>query len=316
MTTIAYKTHVLQRFTDLHWRQAYLAAEAGDDVGGGEIDGLLVFAGLAVAGGDEFACKVWGLIGAVASVEPCDLVGLKPIPESRVEKMTNLGIHADIVDVGLPRVVDMIDLKDEPATVAGVVGEELEVVARGAERRPVRQPHLAAAIDRTVLDEGLRGHRLELVNLLTTHAVNLLHVDEDVLGEGEGIVLGHTLRVGLHAEIPAQFGRQQVVHKRRLIRALRTKEYENLMVHHLVVDRGSHHSHKPSAHVEVELFGCAVAAVNHTQEVGDMVVAVPFRQTVEIAFDGMVLFDAVAGEMQPNFTNSQKSMYIQSYNWL
>ena len=47
-----------------------------------------------------------------------------------------------------------------------------------------------------------------------------------------------------------------------------------------------------------------------------MVVAVPFRQTVEIAFDGMVLFDAVAGEMQPNFTNSQKSMYIQSYNWL
>ena len=34
------------------------------------------------------------------------------------------------------------------------------------------------------------------------------------------------------------------------------------------------------------------------------------------AFEGMVLLDAVAGEMQPNFTNSQKSMYIQSYNWL
>ena len=67
MTTIAYKPHVLQHFTDLHCRQAYLAAEAGDDVGGGEINGLLVFAGLAVAGDDEFACKVWGLIGAVAS---------------------------------------------------------------------------------------------------------------------------------------------------------------------------------------------------------------------------------------------------------
>ena len=50
MTTIAYKPHVLQRFTDLHWRQAYLAAEAGDDVGGGEIDCLLVFARLAVSG--------------------------------------------------------------------------------------------------------------------------------------------------------------------------------------------------------------------------------------------------------------------------
>ena len=86
MTTIAYKTHVLQRFTDLHWRQAYLAAEAGDDVGGGEIDGLLVFAGLAVAGGDEFACKVWGLIGAVAGVELRSFLGdrrygrVRPIP--------------------------------------------------------------------------------------------------------------------------------------------------------------------------------------------------------------------------------------------
>ena len=46
--TILFDAHVLQRFTDLHWRQAYLAAEAGDDVGGGEIDGLLVFAELAV----------------------------------------------------------------------------------------------------------------------------------------------------------------------------------------------------------------------------------------------------------------------------
>ena len=73
--TILFETHVLKRFTDLYWRQAYLAAEAGDDVGGGEIDGLLVFAGLAVAGGDEFACKVWGLIGAVAGVELRSFLG-------------------------------------------------------------------------------------------------------------------------------------------------------------------------------------------------------------------------------------------------
>ena len=44
-------------------------------VGGGEIDCLLVFAGLAVAGGDEFACKVWGLIGAVAGVELRSFLG-------------------------------------------------------------------------------------------------------------------------------------------------------------------------------------------------------------------------------------------------
>ena len=96
MTTIAYKPHVLQRFTDLHWRQAYLAAEAGDDVGGGEIDCLLVFARLAVSG-----------------VELRYLFGVELVAETGVEKMTDLRIHADIVDVSLPRVVDMIDFKDE-----------------------------------------------------------------------------------------------------------------------------------------------------------------------------------------------------------
>ena len=84
--TILFDAHVLKRFANLHWRQMYLAAKAGDDVGGGEIDGLLVFAGLAVAGGDEFACKVWGLIGAVAGVELRSFLGdrrygrVRPIP--------------------------------------------------------------------------------------------------------------------------------------------------------------------------------------------------------------------------------------------
>lgn len=94
--TILFEAHVLQRFTYLHWRQAYLAAEAGDDVGGGEIDCLLVFARLAVSG-----------------VELRYLFGVELVAETGVEKMTDLRIHADIVDVGLPRVVDMIDFKDE-----------------------------------------------------------------------------------------------------------------------------------------------------------------------------------------------------------
>ena len=147
-TTIAYKTHVLQRFADLQWRQAYLAAEAGDDVGDGEIDGLLVFAGLAVAG-----------------VELRYLFGVELVAETGVEKMTDLRIHADIVDVGLPRVVDMIDFKDE--------------------RRHRPWSYAASWSSRR--------------NTVAVRAA------------------------------------QQVVHKRRLIRALRTKKYENLMVHHLAV---------------------------------------------------------------------------------
>ena len=46
--TILLKPHVLQRVTDLHWRQAYLAAEARHDVGSGEIYRFLVLAGLAI----------------------------------------------------------------------------------------------------------------------------------------------------------------------------------------------------------------------------------------------------------------------------
>ena len=157
--TILLKPHVLQRLPDLHWRQAYLAAEAGDDVGGGEIDGLLAFARLAVAG-----------------VELRYLFGVELVAESGVEKMTDLRIHADIVDVGLPRVVDMIDFKDE--------------------RRHRPWSYAASWSSRR--------------NTVAVRAA------------------------------------QQVVHKRRLIRALRTKKYENLMVHHIVVDSGSHHSHQPN----------------------------------------------------------------------
>ena len=77
-------------------RNIYVIRHDRSDVGGGEIDCLLVFAGLAVAG-----------------VELRYLFGVELVAESGVEKMTDLRIHADIVDVGLPRVVDMIDFKDE-----------------------------------------------------------------------------------------------------------------------------------------------------------------------------------------------------------
>ena len=72
------------------------------DVGGSEIDGVLVLPGLAIACGDEFAGDVRRLIRAVAMVETGNLVGVKPISESSVKKMTYLRIHLGIVDGGLP----------------------------------------------------------------------------------------------------------------------------------------------------------------------------------------------------------------------
>ena len=68
MRTIAHEPHVLQCLTDLHCRQPHLSAEACYDVGGGEIYGFLVVAGLAVSCGDELTCEVRSLICAVADV--------------------------------------------------------------------------------------------------------------------------------------------------------------------------------------------------------------------------------------------------------
>ena len=275
MRPILLYAHLLQRLAYLHSRQTHLATESRHDVGSGEIYRFLVLAGLAITRRDEFARYIRRLISPVALVELRNLTSVKPIPESRVEKMTYLGIYPGIVDGGCPGIVDMIDFKDEPSAVAGVVGEELHIVARGAERRPVWQSHLAAAIDGTVLDEGLGGHCLELVHLLAPHTVNLLHVDEYVLGKGKGVVLGHALRVGLHTEILSKFGRQEIVHERRLVGALRTEQHEDLMIHHIVVECCRHHSHKPSAHIEVEVGRRTVAAVHHAEKVGYMVVSVP-----------------------------------------
>ena len=82
--------HVLQCLAHLHSREAHLSAKACHDVRCREIHHLLVSQWLAVAGGDEFAGDVGSLVSAVATVETGNLVGVKPIAESRVEKMTYL----------------------------------------------------------------------------------------------------------------------------------------------------------------------------------------------------------------------------------
>ena len=84
------KRLILNEVKGIECLQTHLSAESGHDVGGSEIDGVLVLLGLAIAGGDEFAGDVGSLVSAVATVETGNLVGVKPIAESRVEKMTNL----------------------------------------------------------------------------------------------------------------------------------------------------------------------------------------------------------------------------------
>ena len=80
--TVLLNVHVLQRLPDLHSRQSHLPTKPRHDIRGGEIHRLLVLTGFAIAGGDKLPGEIRRLIRAVAGVEPCNLVGLKPIPES------------------------------------------------------------------------------------------------------------------------------------------------------------------------------------------------------------------------------------------
>ena len=96
MRPILLYAHLLQRLAYLHSRQTHLATESRHDVGSGEIYRFLVLAGLAITRRDEFARYIRRLISPVALVELRNLTSVKPIPESRVEKMTYLGIYQTI----------------------------------------------------------------------------------------------------------------------------------------------------------------------------------------------------------------------------
>ncbi len=95
--------------------------------------------------------------------------------------------------MGGPGVVDRRDLERQPAAVAGVVGEELEVVARRAERGHVGQVYLVASVGGALVDVERGGHGLELVQFTALHGVDLLEIDEQVLRHGEEVVLREPL---------------------------------------------------------------------------------------------------------------------------
>lgn len=84
---------------------------------------------MAVVHQDQFACGVGRFETAVREVQLLDLVVPVPVAEIVVEQVFRLCVQPFVVDMGGPGVVDRRDLERQPAAVAGVVGEELEVVA-------------------------------------------------------------------------------------------------------------------------------------------------------------------------------------------
>ena len=75
----------------------------------------------------------------------------------------------------------------------------------------MRQVHLVAPVGGTFVHVERGGHGLELVQFAALHGVDLLEVDEQVLGHGEEVVLREPLRVGLGGVVAPEDGRQQVL---------------------------------------------------------------------------------------------------------
>ena len=78
--------------------------------------------------------------------ELLNLVGGEPIDEALLHQSHCLGIEAMMVDGMLEGRVDVLDVEGEEAAVARLVGEKLELVARGAIRCYAHTPFLGAAV--------------------------------------------------------------------------------------------------------------------------------------------------------------------------
>ncbi len=255
----------------LYGVQPDASAEAGDDLAGGDVAAFLQSGGVAVVHQDQFAGRVGRLETAVVAVQLLDLVVLEPIGETAVEQGFRLCVDPLVGDPCRPRVVDGRHFERQPATVAGVVGEELQVVAGGAERGHVRQVHLVAPVGGAFVYIERGGHRLELVQLAAQHGVDLLEVDEEVRRHGEEVVLGEPLRVGLRGVVEAERRGQEVLEERGLEAALPPDQDEDDVVHHPFVQGSGHHPHHPAAEAEVEAGGIAIGGVHHRGEAADMV---------------------------------------------
>lgn len=291
------KVQLLQHPPHLCGGQPDVAAEAGDDLAGREVVPLLLRTGLPVVGEEQFAGGVGCLEPAVVVVELVDFLVFEPISEPAVEQRLGLRVDGVVVERLFPGVVDVGHFEDQPAAVAGVVGEEQRVVAGRAKGGDVRQAHLVAPVGHPLVDVERGGHRLELVQLGRAHGVDLLEIDQQELREGEQVVFAEPLAVGLCREIAAQAGRQEVLHEGGLVAPLTAYEHEYDLVDHPFVQRACQERHDPAAEAEGEAFGAVVGRVYLGGKLADGVAGtVPGGQRVQVVGERMELSDEVAGE--------------------
>ena len=108
-------------------------------------------------------------IRLVALVLLLYLLVVEPVSLAGVDESESLRIHPLVGNLCSPRIVDMADVKRQPAAVARLVGEEREVVTRCAERSHTRSHHDMPSVGRTLFYMRFGSECLELVHHLRIH---------------------------------------------------------------------------------------------------------------------------------------------------
>ena len=191
---------------------------------------------------------------AVMLVQPLQFLVVEPVGKSLFHQGVGLRIDGLVVHRMLVRTVYTLHFEGHPAPVSGGVGEEVQVVAGAAEAGQVRSYLLVVGVGRAFIDVLLGGERLELAQLAVVQFVQLFEAYDGEFREHQQVVLADIPAVAFQVEIPAQFGRQEVVQPSGLIDALPSQQDQDFVVHHFFVQERCHHGHEPFLEQQREQF--------------------------------------------------------------
>lgn len=238
-----------------------------------------------------------------------DFFLVEPIRETALPEVHHLTVQPRVVQGMVVGTEDVLHLERQPAAVARDVRQEVQVVARAAERGQVRTNLLVAGIGCTLHHLRKRYRRLDLVHLLVGHAHDFFQTDQPCFGQQQTVVLVHAAAVVLRHIIVAQFGRQQEMEPGGLVDALLADEHQYLVVHTVAQESG-YHTHQPLFQATVEHAPCfdGIVGQHHRSGQGSNVVGIalfPGRKAVEIVLERMVYGHKLRAEHPQHVLHAQ-----------
>ena len=172
-----------------------------------------------------------------------------------------LGIEMAVVDGCLARTLNAFHLPYEVATRL-LFADDVDVVARAAERGVVEQLRAVAGVGTSQGDGGLGDDALEGAEVLAHGCLKLVETDESLAGTQLQEVLVVVVGGGVVGVILAQLGRQQVLKEGGLVESALAHEDEHHLVDHPRGYPARHHAYDPLAeHLGELLLGVEVGGV-------------------------------------------------------